>query len=315
MRFGRDGKLYISVGYRNINAQSLTNGFGKIHRINSNGTIPTDNPFYDDGNPLTGNDDRIWAYGLRNSFDLCVSPINDSIYASENGDSIDEVNFIRKGKNYGYPICQGYCSPYNPAYRQPMATWSGPSLAPTGILVYNGSQMPELNNHLLVAGYNPGSYIYDCVLGNAPYYDTVTSRTQMLQMPYLTTLAQGADGYIYTMSISTGYIYRIKHNPQGIQNHNIPAQFSLEQNYPNPFNPATSIAFSVNKKMFVSIKIYDVLGNEIQTLVNGIKEPGTYNIEWPVDNEQDASSMPSGVYFYRMSGGEQSIEKKMVLLK
>ncbi len=75
MHFGRDGKLYISVGTggNNTDAQLLTTPRGKILRINSNGSIPADNPFYDDGNPLTGKDDRIWAYGLRNSFDFFLS--------------------------------------------------------------------------------------------------------------------------------------------------------------------------------------------------------------------------------------------------
>jgi glucose/arabinose dehydrogenase len=108
MRFGRDGKLYISVGTgsQNSDAQLLNTPRGKILRINSNGTIPADNPFYDDGNPLTGRDDRIWVRGLRNTFDFCISPFNDSIYATENGVSVDELNFIKKGKNYGWPVCE-----------------------------------------------------------------------------------------------------------------------------------------------------------------------------------------------------------------
>src|SRR5258706_13078266 len=108
LHFGKENKLYISIGDNGTeaNSQSLTTFKGKILRINSDGTIPTDNPFYDDGNPHTGNDDRIWAYGLRNSFDFCFSPYNDSLYSTENGDgNPDEINFIRKGKNYGYPVC------------------------------------------------------------------------------------------------------------------------------------------------------------------------------------------------------------------
>src|ERR1051325_5013355 len=80
-------RLYFVTGElaNSANSQLLTNPYGKVLRINKDGTIPTDNPFYDDGNPNTGNDDRIWSYGLRNSFGFCFSPVNDSLYETENG--------------------------------------------------------------------------------------------------------------------------------------------------------------------------------------------------------------------------------------
>ncbi len=317
MRFGTDGKLYISIGENAVtsNSQLLTNPKGKIIRLNSNGTIPTDNPFYDDGNPSTGNDDRIWCYGLRNSFDLAFSPVNDSLYASENGSSsYDEVNFIRKGKNYGWPICQGYCSPYNPAYQQPMAVWSSPLPALTGIMVYSGSVMPELSNRLLVAGNNSNgnSALYNCVLGNAPYYDTVVSRSVLANLTQLTGLAQGPDGFVYALKggySTSGILYRIKPGPSGVKNNQVPEDFGLEQNYPNPFNPVTTIIYTVGRRAFITLKIFDQLGREIGTLVEGTAESGTHEVQW------DASRYPSGVYFYRLTDGERNLERKMVVLK
>src|SRR5690606_10515021 len=96
IHFGPDGKLYIAIGDRAVqpNSQDLTNNaFGKILRINADGTIPTDNPFYDDGDPVIGFDDRIWSYGHRNQFDFTFSTVNDSLYSSENGlNTWDEVN-------------------------------------------------------------------------------------------------------------------------------------------------------------------------------------------------------------------------------
>jgi len=85
--------------------------------------------------------------------------------------------------------------------------------------------------------------------------------------------------------------------------------FSLEQNYPNPFNPTTSIQYSVNSNQFVSLKIYDLLGNELITLVNEMQHAGTYNIGF------DASSLASGVYFYQLKQNNSVITKKMILLK
>ncbi len=89
----------------------------------------------------------------------------------------------------------------------------------------------------------------------------------------------------------------------------IPSAFALQQNYPNPFNPTTKFSYSVPKTSQVSIKIYDVLGREVVTLVNEKKDPGEYSLTWT------AASIPSGVYFYRMSAGNFVQTKKMVLLK
>jgi hypothetical protein len=88
-----------------------------------------------------------------------------------------------------------------------------------------------------------------------------------------------------------------------------PENFVLEQNYPNPFNPATTIKYMIKDQSLVSLKIYDVLGNEVATLVNEIKPKGAYTLNF------DASSLPSGVYFYRLTAGNFIETKKMLLLK
>lgn len=215
------GKLYITIGELAVssNAQLLTNPYGKFLRINKDGSIPTDNPFYDDGNPATGNDDRIWTYGHRNPFDFCFSPVNDSLYSSENGQNTwDEMNIVTHGKNYGWNTCEGdyligsTTSPCtNANYTNPIETWASPLPAVTGIVHYTGCIMPELANHILVADNDYGR-IYNITLGNAPAYDVVTSRVQILDLDGLTTLRQGADGYIYALNggyAPAGKIYRI----------------------------------------------------------------------------------------------------------
>ncbi len=89
----------------------------------------------------------------------------------------------------------------------------------------------------------------------------------------------------------------------------LPTDFKLFQNYPNPFNPATKIQYAIGSRQFVTIKVYDILGNEIETLVNEEKSPGTYELTWNVAN------LPSGVYFYQMLAGSLIETKKMVLLR
>jgi hypothetical protein len=85
--------------------------------------------------------------------------------------------------------------------------------------------------------------------------------------------------------------------------------FSLEQNFPNPFNPITKIRFTIPSTRFITLKIYNILGNDVATLVNEMKPAGEYEVEF------DASSIPSGVYFYQLKSGSNIETKKMLLIK
>jgi hypothetical protein len=93
------------------------------------------------------------------------------------------------------------------------------------------------------------------------------------------------------------------------EDNQLPTVFSLQQNYPNPFNPMTTIKYEIPELSFVTIKIYDVLGNEIASLVNEEKPVGTYEVEF------DATNLPSGIYFYQLSAGDFISTKKMILIK
>lgn len=88
-----------------------------------------------------------------------------------------------------------------------------------------------------------------------------------------------------------------------------PTEFSLDQNYPNPFNPATTITFSLTQKSDVSLKVFNLLGQEVATVVNGVKTAGVHKVNF------DASELTSGVYFYTIKSGEFVSTKKMILLK
>lgn len=88
-----------------------------------------------------------------------------------------------------------------------------------------------------------------------------------------------------------------------------PGRFALHQNYPNPFNPSTTIRFEVGGWGFVSLKVYDLLGREVATLVNEVKLPGSYQVQW------DASNFASGVYFYLLRAGEFVQARRLVLIK
>ncbi len=110
---------------------------------------------------------------------------------------------------------------------------------------------------------------------------------------------------LYIDNITSGPVTGIGATPLTLT----PEKFELSQNYPNPFNPVTKINFSIPKQSHVTLKVYDVLGKEIATLVNEVKTSGTYNIDF------NASNFSSGVYFYKIEAGEFSDIKRMMLIK
>ena len=105
------------------------------------------------------------------------------------------------------------------------------------------------------------------------------------------------------------------------ENDFIPDGFVLHQNYPNPFNPSTTIKYSIPESNFVTINVYDALGNEIATLINEEKPAGSYEIEFN-SHSGEVRNLPagrqgltSGIYFYKLQAGSFVDTKKMILLK
>ncbi|MBK7381392.1 MAG: T9SS type A sorting domain-containing protein [Ignavibacteriales bacterium] len=124
--------------------------------------------------------------------------------------------------------------------------------------------------------------------------------------------------FIDTKMNSGSYVYRLKQiDYDGSFEYSYeveaiissPVEYSLLQNYPNPFNPNTSINYSIPEKAFVTLKIYDVLGNEVVELINEQKEPGNYQIDF------NASGLSSGIYYYTLTAGNFTSTKKMILMK
>ncbi len=160
IHFGPDGKLYIAMGENGNpnNAQDVTVPNGKFHRINSDGTIPSDNPVF----TQTGALRSLYAMGLRNSFDFTFDPLTPGrIFASENGPGCDdEMNRIVGGYNYGWGRPGYDCDDAHPSpqYNTIPPLWylgvGECCEAPTGITVYSGSQIPQWQNGLFMATYN-----------------------------------------------------------------------------------------------------------------------------------------------------------------
>ncbi len=137
IHFGADNKLYISTGdnFSPDNAQSLATLHGKILRINSDGSIPSDNPFY---KTLSGNLRSIWAYGLRNPFTFAVQPTTGRIFLNDVGEAaFEEINDGIAGSNYGWAATEGYTT--NPAYRSPLLAYAHGNTDSTGDCISGGA--------------------------------------------------------------------------------------------------------------------------------------------------------------------------------
>jgi hypothetical protein len=118
--------------------------------------------------------------------------------------------------------------------------------------------------------------------------------------------AAASDGKIVgsTMWNFNGVITSVANSDQAL-----PQKYAMTQNYPNPFNPSTNFTYELSKAGFVSVKVYDLLGREVATLVNEFKQAGSYPATW------NAASFGSGVYFYKMQSGSFTSTKKMILMK
>ncbi len=125
----------------------------------------------------------------------------------------------------------------------------------------------------------------------------------------VSSFAASGDGYIYAGTIDG--VYKTINPVTSIDEKNFKTELSYQllQNYPNPFNPSTKIKYSISKQSFVTLKVYDILGKEIVTLIDEIEPAGNYQVEF------NASSLPSGVYFYKIMAGTYTAVRKMLLLK
>jgi glucose/arabinose dehydrogenase len=139
IHFGADGRLYIAVGENAnpANAQTLSNLLGKVLRINADGSIPTDNPFF---GTATGNNRAIWALGLRNPFTFAIQPGTGRIFINDVGQNTwEEINDGIAGSNYGWSICEGFCSPPDARFRDPLYQYAHTTGTPTGCAIAGGA--------------------------------------------------------------------------------------------------------------------------------------------------------------------------------
>jgi glucose/arabinose dehydrogenase len=215
--FAPDGRLFIGLGdrMRRDEAQALDSAHGKIVRVEPDGRIPPDNPFVN----TPGARSEIWSYGHRNVQGLALRPGTGQLWASEHGpQGGDELNLIRPGANYGWPVitygCEyGSCAKIGegtakPGLEQPVLWWGPASVPPTALLFVTSERYPEWKGQLLVGSFQFGALQRIKLDG-----DRVAEKEAIFLAGNgrVRDLKQGPDGWIYVLAnVPEGRILRLE---------------------------------------------------------------------------------------------------------
>lgn len=213
LEFDKNGYLFFSVGDRgnqNENPQNLNSDCGKIHRINDDGSIPSDNPFVN----TAGARPSIFSYGHRNPQGVAMNPATGKIWTHEHGPrGGDEINISESGKNYGWPVIS-YGINYNgttftnltakEGMEQPLTYWV-PSIAPCGMTFVKGNRYPSWSGSLLVGSLR-FKYLNLCKIENNK---VVSQELLMKNIGRVRNVEIGKDGYIYVAVEDPGFVYRL----------------------------------------------------------------------------------------------------------
>lgn len=200
------------------------------------------------------------------------------------------------------------------AYLEPFDEFGGEIL---GSVYLSGLTLNTISCALISAYSSSGEVISSTISNyNGEYMlPSLSNGTYTVKASYVgyetTEYPQPVSINLINHPVASGIDIEVDSSLTNIQNESTvaPEHYNLYQNYPNPFNPGTSIQYAISNRQFVSLKVYDVLGNEIVTLVNEEKPAGTYEVTWYAEN------LPSGVYFYQLKAGDIIQTKKMLLLK
>lgn len=213
IHFGPDGKLYIAVGDDAFgdNSQTLNNQFGKMLRLNSDGTIPSDNPFY---NTATGNNRAIWALGLRNPFTFAFQAGSGRMFINDVGQiSWEEIDDGIKGSNYGWPIAEGPRP--DPTYVEPIFYYGHGDSDTTGCAITGGAFYNPATNQF-PSGYTGKYFFADFCSGWIRLLDTsnYTAAGFATGAAFPVDLKVAADGSLYYLARGGGgAVYKIQYSP------------------------------------------------------------------------------------------------------
>ncbi len=216
IQFDKSGLMFITVGERgnhNENPQKIQgNDLGKVHRIKSDGTIPSDNPFVN----TAGASPSIYSYGHRNPQGMTMDPQTGLIWTNEHGPrGGDEINIVSPGKNYGWPLIT-YGINYNgkpmspstktelPGMEQPFHEWT-PSIGPSGMAIVTGDRYPEWKGNIMT-----GSLRFEYLNRTVVESNKVVKEEILFKnIGRVRDVRMGPDGYLYLAVETPGIVYRL----------------------------------------------------------------------------------------------------------
>jgi glucose/arabinose dehydrogenase len=238
IHFGPDGKLYVAVGENanGANSQTLANLLGKVLRINSDGTIPADNPFFN----TAGARKEIWALGLRNPFTFAFQPGTGRLFINDVGQSTwEEIDDGIAGSNYGWPTTEGPTS--NPSFRSPLFAYGHGSSSTTGCAIVGGGfYNPSVAQ--FPASYVGKYFFADLCTGWIRLFDpsnsTAADFASGISSPV--DLKVTADGSLYYLSIGSAAVFKVQFSGTAPSVTTQPSNQTVMQGQPATFMVAAS---------------------------------------------------------------------------
>jgi glucose/arabinose dehydrogenase len=281
IHFGPDGKMYVAVGENATpsNAQTLSNMLGKILRINSNGTIPSDNPF----NTASGNNRSIWALGLRNPFTFAFQPGTGRLFVNDVGqDTWEEINDGITGSNYGWPNVEGPNA--NPAFRAPLFSYQHGIGATVGCAIAGGAfynpatlQFPQIfvGKYFFADLCSGWIRVFDPASGTASDFASGISQPVDLKV--------GVDGSLYYLARGAGALVRVQFaEPMLVTESGSDIAIALDsvQLLRDPFSLTSPFNFSTDKRtrLMLFAMNMDLLPGENSSAVTARAEDAALNV-------------------------------------
>ena len=327
LRFGSDKTLYISHGDDvkfkfweddELYLQDLTNLYGKILRINRDGSVPDDNPTFP-AEPVQKRSE-IFAIGLRNPFRFSIDPQTDRLFIGDVGTNLrEEFNLSDGGENFGYPRHEGSAffyeeadltapEPTPPIYDYEYARPSRRSAI--ALVTYRRQDAPSM--YSFPAEYDGVHFYADHFDDEVSYlrphgnggWESVLFGTGFSQ---LVDAALDPDGGINLLSYD-GTLRRIVYADPSVSGEKPPlaSDFELHQNHPNPFHRETVVTYELTESGPVRLDVFDMLGRRLATPVDAWQAAGRHRVRLTGDG------LPAGTYLYRLQTGSSSMSKKMV---